>query len=128
MPYDYPTKHRLATIHFGFDFGRRLEEGEELTGTPEVVITLDGEDVTDEFGALNLQITDGQKSERTNAQVSGTLNAALGDDQNEATYKIRIEASTTAGQHLVGLIRDARTGEFRLPRVPVLEEGDPDAP
>lgn len=128
MPYDYPTKHRLAKVNFGFDFGKRLEVGEQLTGTPEVVITLDGEDVTAEFGALNLQIVDGQRSGKTNAQVSGTLHVALGDDQDEATYKIRIEVDTTAGQHLVGMIRDPRTGEFRLPLLPVLEEGDPDAP
>lgn len=127
------TKHRREREIYAHDFGDELAAGEQLTGTPTVVVTRANEeggweDVTAEFGSPNPVIQDGARSGKTNAQVAFALGVASGVAQNSGDYVVRINTSTGSGRHLVGMVRDRRTGSYRLPSLEVLEEGDPDAP
>lgn len=125
------TKHRLEKEFFAHDFGAELSDGETLSSpTVKVLRQVGGvwEDVTSQFGATTPLVATGSRSGKASAQVTFILHAASATHQDASEYVVRIEADSSLGRHLTALVKDRRSGAYRLPSLEVLEEGDPTAP
>jgi len=119
-------KHRLEAENYFVSFEKRLESGESLTGSPDVLIARwDGSawvDVTSEFGDLSAAVATQDISGSSHRGVAFTLNAATGSDQSEGTYEVRVKVDADSGRTLVARVKKSGTHDLILPQLSVVDD------